>query len=57
MMLTITQLPEFDLERFWNLESVGVSVSDVSAEVDMFQDYISSCVTRDPDGACVARFP
>ena len=29
----------------------------VSAEEDMLQHYISSCVTRDPDGAYVARFP
>ena len=57
MMLTITQHCEFDLERFWNLESVGVVVSDISAEEDMLQHYLSSCVTRDPDGAYVARFP
>ena len=57
MMLTITQHCEFDLERFWNLESVGVAVSDISAEEDMLQHYLSSCVTRDPDGAYVARFP
>jgi len=57
MMLTITQHCEFDLERFWNLETVGVSVSDVSAEEDMLKQYLSSCVTRDPDGTYVARFP
>ena len=42
---------------FWDLESVGVSVNDVSAEEDLLQHYISTCVTRDPDGAYVARFP
>ena len=57
MMMTITQSSEFDLERFWDLESVGVSINDISAEEDVLQHYISSCVTRDPDGAYVARFP
>ena len=57
MMLTVNQQCGFDLERFWNLESVGVSMSDVSAEEDMVQHHISLCVTRDPDGAYVARFP
>ena len=57
MMLTVNQQCDFDLERFWNLESVGVSMSDLSAEEDMLQHYISSCITRDPDGAYVARFP
>lgn len=37
--------------------SVGVSENDVSAEEDMLQHYLLSCVTRDPDGAYVARFP
>ena len=57
IMLTITRQCEFNLERFWNLESVGVSESDLSTEEDMLQHNLSSCVTRDPDGAYVARFP
>ena len=57
MMLAISQPCTFDLERFWSLESVGVSVSEVSSEQHMLQQYVSSCVTRDPDGAYVARFP
>jgi len=57
MTITITQPSEFDLERFWSLESVGVSISDVNTEENMLQHYISSSVTRDPDGAYVARFP
>jgi len=56
-MTMITQLHEFDLKCFWDLESVGVSVYEVSAEQDLLQRYISTCVTRDPDGAYVARFP
>ena len=57
VMLNITQQCEFNLERFWNLESVEVSESNISAEEDMLQHHLSSCVTRDPDGAYVARFP
>ena len=36
---------------------LGVSFNEVSAEKDLLQCYISNCVTRDPDGAYVARFP
>ena len=57
IMSIFTERNKFDLERFWNLESVGVAVSNVSAEQDVLQHYLSSCVTRDPDGAYVARFP
>ena len=35
---------------------MGVAVSDVSAEQDVLQHYLSLCVTRDPDGADAARF-
>ena len=57
IMSIFTQCSEFDLEQFWSLESVGVAVSNICAEQDMLQHYLSSCVTRDPDGAYVARFP
>ena len=57
IMSIFIQHSEFDLKRFWRLESVGVAVSDVCAEQDMLKHYLSSCVTRDPDSACVARFP
>ena len=57
MMLGVNQQCDFDLECFWNLESVGVSMSDFSDKEDMLQYYISSCVTRDTDGVYVARFP
>ena len=57
IMSIFTQHSEFDLEWFWSLESVGVAVSDVYAEQDMLQHYLSSCITMDPDGVYVARFP
>jgi len=46
-----------NVSGFWSLESVGVSVSEISSEQHILQQYVSSCITRDPDGAYVARFP
>ena len=44
-------------QRSFITESVGVSMSDLSAEEDMLQHYIALCITRDLDEAYVARFP
>ena len=55
MMLALTQR-EFNLERFWDLESVGVIPVDNLSD-NVLDQYTSSCVTRDLDGAYVARFP
>ncbi|XP_065900135.1 uncharacterized protein [Dysidea avara] len=55
MMLALTQR-EFNLERFWDLESVGVTPVDNLSD-NVLDQYTSSCVTRDLDGAYVARFP
>ena len=57
VLMVTTSQSEFDLERFWNLESVGVSPTDDNAEDDMLEQYLTSSVTRDDDGAYVARFP
>ena len=54
MIIILTQ-SDFDLERFWTLELIGVSQGDV--EVSMTENYLTSCVTRATDGAYVARFP
>ena len=56
MMLTL--LPtEFNLERFWDLESVGVTPPHDHPENSVLNHYSTSCITRDDDGAYVARFP
>jgi len=56
MMLTL--LPtEFNLERFWDLESVGVTPPNDHSEDSVLNRYSTSCVTRDDDGAYIARFP
>jgi len=52
MMLTILPI-EFDLEHFWNLESVG---PDDSSDDSVLDRYSTSCVTRDHDGTYTARF-
>ena len=56
MMLT-TPPSEFNLERFWDLESVGVIPTDDSLGDNVLNHYLTSCVQRDQGGAYVARFP
>ena len=57
VLMVTTSQSEFDLERFWNLKSAGVSPTDDNAEDDMLEQYLTSSVTHDDDGAYVARFP
>ena len=54
MIITQTQ-SIFDLERFWTLESIEILQGDV--EVNMTENYLTSCVTRATDGGYVARYP
>ena len=56
VIVTPTQ-SRFDLECFWTLESIGVSQGDDTAEIDMTENYLTSCVSRAVDGAYIARFP
>ena len=57
LMVTNSSQFEFDLQRFWDLESVGVSLTDETAKDNILKHYLTSCLTRDDDGAYVARFP
>jgi len=57
MMIMNSNNDDFDLERFWDLESVGVLLTDETAQDNMLQQYLNSCLTRDDDGAYTARFP
>ena len=57
MMVTNSSNDDLDLKRFWDLESVGVSLTDETAQDNMLQLYLDSCLTRDADGAYTARFP
>ena len=50
MMLALTQ-HEFNLEHFWDLESVGVTPVDDNLSDNVLDQYTSSCVTKDLDGA------
>ena len=56
VLVVTTSQSEFDLERFWNLKSAGVSPTDDYTEDDMLERYLTS-VTSDDDGTYVARFP
>ena len=55
LMVTTSYQREFDLEHFWNLESVGVLPIEGKAE-NKLEHYLTSSVTRDDDGAYIARF-
>lgn len=57
MMITYSSCTDFDLERFWNLESVGVSLTEEATKDNVLELYLTSCLTRANDGAYVARFP
>ena len=57
LMVINSSCNAFDLERFWDLESVGVSLTDETVKDNMLKQYLTSCLTRDVDGAYIARFP
>ena len=57
LMVTNSYCNDFDLERFWNLESVGVSLTDDTTKDNVLEQYLTSCLTRADDGAYIARFP
>jgi len=44
MMLT-TPTSEFNLEKFWDLESVGVTSTNDSLGDDVLNHYLTSCVS------------
>jgi len=57
MMIMNSNNDDFDLERFWDLESIGVSLTNETAQDNMLQQYLNSCLTCDDDGAYTAQFP
>ena len=56
-MVASSSSTDFDLERFWNLEAVGVSMTEDHSKSSTLNEYTTSCVTRTDDGAYIARFP
>jgi len=48
---------DFDLECFWNLEAVGVSMTEDHSKSNTLNEYITSYITCSDDGAHIARFP
>ena len=57
VMMLLTTPNEFNLEHFWDLESIGVTYTSDGPVDKALDHYLASCVTRDQDGAYVARFP
>ena len=56
--LTSTKKIEDDVERFWSLESLGISSPPETDEHKLFlQHYQNSSITRLPDGSYSAKFP
>jgi len=53
-MMLILLPTEFNLECFWDL---GVTSPKDHPEDSVLNCYSTSCITRDVDGAYVARFP
>lgn len=48
---------EFNLERFWSIESLGISPHDDGPENDFLSSYQATSISRDTDGAYNAKFP
>ena len=56
--VTSTKDTEFDLERFWSLESFGTtSPSNTDKQHDFLEDYITTSITRNPDRSYTTKFP
>ena len=56
--VTSTKDTEFDLERFWSLESLGTTPpSNTDKQHDFLEDYITTSITRNPDGSYTTKFP
>ena len=48
----------FNISKFWDVESAGTLPSLESLQVNsFFSSYLSSSISRTPDGSFVARFP
>ena len=57
-VMTAHKQEEYDLERFWTMESTGISPTITGdADKDFLQNYQRSCITRECDGGYSAKFP
>ena len=53
-----TKRTELDLERFWSLESIGITPpSRTENQQDFLENYINTSITRNPNGSYTAKFP
>ena len=49
---------DYCVERFWNLESLGITEPDSSTDEHSFiREYQQASISREPDGRYAARFP
>ena len=45
------------LEKFWNIETVGITGQEDNAGNPILEQYINNSISREPNGSYVARFP
>ena len=56
--ISSTKGDELDLEKFWSLETMGISPQSEKNDHEVFlENYISDSITRNHDGSYNAKFP
>ena len=56
--ISSTKGDELDLEKFWSLETMGISPQSEKNDHEVFlENYISDSITRNDDGSYNAKFP
>jgi len=49
--------PDHALEKFWNVETLGTTQLDNKPTMTFMDQYLSTAITREPNGAYTACFP
>ena len=56
--ISFTKGDKLDLEKFWSLETMGISPQSEKNDHEVFmENYISDSITRNQDGSYNAKFP
>ena len=54
---TTTSHEVCDLEKFWQIESSGISTRKDNTDKRFLKSYVNSCITSKPDGSYSLKFP
>ena len=49
--------PDNALERFWNIETLGITQQEDNPTKSVFDQYIDKSISREPNGSYTACFP